>query len=76
MKGKGLPIVGNQAYYRPTEKMTLRNTRRLAQLPFRGDLDQFTRDLANAAFHARLARLPVAAAEPVEIDDRFLRAVA
>ena len=49
--------------------------RRLAQLPLGRDLDQFARNLADAALHARLARLPVAAAEPVEIDGCFLRAV-
>ena len=50
--------------------------RRLAQLPLGRDLDQFPRDFADAALHARLARLPAAAAEPVEIDGVFLAAVA
>ena len=50
--------------------------RRFAQLPLGRDLDQFARDLADAALHARLARLPAAAAEAVEIDRGFLRAVA
>ena len=45
------------------------------QLPRGGDLDQLAGDLADAAFHARLARLPTAAAQPVEIDMAFLRAV-
>src|SRR6185437_8160817 len=39
------------------------------------DLDQFAGDLADAAFHARLARLPIAAADAVELDGRLLRAV-
>ena len=45
--------------------------RRLAQLPLGGDLDQLAGDLADAALHARLARLPVAAAQPVELDARL-----
>ena len=50
--------------------------RRLTQLPFGGDLDQLVGDLANAAFHARLARLPSAAAKPVELDVGLFRPVA
>jgi hypothetical protein len=50
--------------------------RGLAQLPLGRDLDQLVGDLADAALHARLARLPGAAAEPVEIDVGLLRAVA
>src|SRR6185503_2585505 len=50
--------------------------RRLTQLALRGNLDQLTRDLADAAFHARLARLPAAAAEPVEVNGCLLRAIA
>ena len=53
-----------------------RQTRRLAQLAFRGNLDQLARDLADTALHARLARLPVAAAEPVQVDGCFFRAIA
>ena len=53
-----------------------REPRRLAQLPLGRDLDQLAGDLADAALHARLARLPIAAAQPVELDARFLRAVA
>ena len=52
------------------------NFARFAQLPLRRDLDQFAGDLADAALHARLARLPAAAAEPVEIDGVVLAAVA
>ena len=48
---------------------------RVAQLPFGGDLDQFARNLTDAALHPRLARLPVAAAEPIKIDRRFLRPI-
>ena len=42
--------------------------RRLAQLPLGRDLDQLAGDLADAVLHARLARLPADAAEPVELD--------
>ena len=49
---------------------------RLAQLALGRDLDQLARHLADALLHARLARLPRAAAEPVEIDRGLLRAVA
>src|SRR5205807_5969353 len=48
----------------------------LAQLPFSSDLDQLAGDFADAALHARLARLPAAGAEPVEFDGSFFRAVA
>ena len=41
---------------------------RRAQLALGRDLDQLMRDFADAALHARLARLPAAAAEPVEFD--------
>ena len=44
--------------------------RRFAQLALGRDLDQLVGDLADAALHARLARLPAAAAEPVEVDVR------
>src|SRR5581483_9543043 len=50
--------------------------RRLAQLPLGGDLDQFAGDLAYAVLHPRLARLPAAGAEAVEIDMRAFGAVA
>ena len=50
--------------------------RRIAQLPLGRDLDQLARDLADAALHARLARLPAAAAEPVEFDIGVIGAVA
>ena len=46
------------------------------QLPLGGDLDQLAGDLADAVLHPRLARLPGDAAEPVELDARFLGAVA
>jgi hypothetical protein len=39
-------------------------------------LDQLARDLADAVLHARLARLPGGAAEPVELDAGLFRAVA
>ena len=50
--------------------------RRCAQKPLRRHFEKLMRDLADAALHARLARLPAGAAEPVEIDLRLLRAVA
>ena len=50
--------------------------RRLAQLPLGRDLDELARDLADAIFHARLARLPGRGAEAVELDTGLLRAVA
>ena len=50
--------------------------RRFAQLPLGRDLDQFAGDLADAVLHPRLARLPGAAAEPVELDAGAFRAVA
>jgi hypothetical protein len=50
--------------------------RRFAQLPLGRHLDQLTRDLADAVLHARLARLPGGAAEPVELGARLFRAVA
>ena len=53
-----------------------REARRLARQPLGRDLDQLAGDLADAALHARLARLPVAAAETVEIDLALLGAVA
>ena len=46
------------------------SSRRLAQLPLGRDLDQLARHLADALLHLRLARLPAAAAEPVELDAR------
>ena len=49
--------------------------RGLMQLPLGRDLDQFAGNLADAALHARLARLPTAAAEPVEVDVAFFRPV-
>ncbi len=53
-----------------------RQRRRLAQLAFGGDLDQCVGNIANAALHAGLARLPGTAAEPIELDLRLFRAVA
>src|SRR6476620_2691774 len=51
-------------------------SRRLAHLPFGRNLDQFARNFADSALHARLARLPVAATKTIEIDLRLLGAVA
>ena len=51
-------------------------SRRFAQLSLGGDLDQFTRDLADAVFHARLAHLPGGGAQPVKLDAGFFRSVA
>ena len=46
------------------------------KLPLGRDLDQLAGDLADAVLHPRLARLPAAAAEPVELDAGVLGAVA
>ena len=46
------------------------------QMPLGRDLDQFAGDLADAVLHPRLARLPGAAAEPVELDVALVGAVA
>jgi len=48
----------------------------LAQGAFGGDLDQVIGDFTDALFHPRLAGLPVAAAEPVELHTGLLRPVA
>ena len=52
-----------------------RQARCLVQLPLGRDLDQLIGDLADAAFHARFARLPGAAAQPVEFDVGVFRSV-
>ena len=49
---------------------------RLVQLPLGRDLDQGAGDLADAVLHPRFARLPGAAAEPVELDVVAFGAVA
>ena len=49
---------------------------RLAQMALGRDPDEVGRHLEDARLHPRLARLPGAAAEPVEIDRGLLRAVA
>ena len=51
-------------------------TRRLPQLPFGRDLDQAVGDVADATLHARFARLPRAATEPIELDPGLFRAIA
>ena len=53
-----------------------RQLRRFPQLPLGRDLDQLVGNVADAALHARLARLPGTAAEPVELDVGLFRAVA
>ena len=53
-----------------------RHFRRLVQMPLGGDLDQFAGDLADAVLEFGLARLPAAAAEPVELDIGVVGAVA
>ena len=45
-----------------------RQFRRFVQIALGGDLDQFAGDLADAVLQPRFARLPAAAAEPVELD--------
>ena len=53
-----------------------RHFRRLVQIAFGGDLDQFARDLADAVFQLGLARLPAAAAQTIEFDMGVIGAVA
>ena len=53
-----------------------RHFRRFVQMPFGGDLDQFAGDLANAVLELGLARLPAAAAQPVQLDIGVVGAVA
>ena len=53
-----------------------RHFRRFMQMPLGGDLDQFAGDLADAVLQLGLARLPAAAAEPVEFDIGVIGAVA
>ena len=53
-----------------------RHFRRLVQMPLGGDLDQFAGDLADAVLELGLARLPAAAAQPVEFDMGVIGAVA
>ena len=53
-----------------------RHFRRFVQMPLGGDLDQFAGDLADAVLELGLARLPAAAAEPVQLDIGVVGAVA
>ena len=53
-----------------------RHLRRLVQMPLGGDLDQFAGDLANAVLELGLARLPAAAAQPIQFDIGVIGAVA
>ena len=53
-----------------------RHFRRFVQMPLGRDLDQFAGDLADAVLQLRLARLPAAAAEPVQFDIGVVGAVA
>ena len=53
-----------------------RHFRRFMQMPLGRDLDQFARDLADAVLQLCLARLPAAAAEPIEFDIGVVGAVA
>ena len=53
-----------------------RKLRRFMQMPLGGDLDQFAGDLADAVLEFRLARLPAAAAQPVQFDIGVIGAVA
>ena len=48
---------------------------RIAQRARRRDLDQFRGDFADALLHARAARLPGGAAQPVKLHIQFVRAV-
>src|SRR5258708_21423279 len=49
---------------------------RFAQLPLGRDFDELARHLEDAALHARLASLPGATAETIEIDRGVLVAIA
>ena len=53
-----------------------RHFRRFVQMPLGGDLDQFAGDLADAVLELGFARLPAAAAEPVQLDIGVVGAVA
>ena len=53
-----------------------RHFRRLMQMPFGGDLDQLAGDFADPVLQLGLARLPAAAAKPVEFDMGVVGAVA
>ena len=53
-----------------------RHFRRFMQMPFGGDLDQLAGDLADAVLEFGLARLPAAAAQPVQLDIGVVGAVA
>jgi hypothetical protein len=50
--------------------------RRFMQVPLGGDLDQFAGDFADTVLEFRLARLPAAAAQPVQLDISVVLAVA
>src|SRR5262245_13392586 len=50
--------------------------RRFPQLSFSCNLNQLASNFANTIFHARFARLPGTAAEPIKLDRRLFRSVA
>ena len=68
--GRRSPHRGSRRRTRRRARAPTVEPRRLAQLPLGRDLDQLARHLADAALQPRLARLPGAAAEPVELDAR------
>ncbi len=53
-----------------------RHLRRFMQMPLGGDLDQLAGDLADPVLQLGLARLPAAAAKPVELDMGVVGAIA
>ena len=53
-----------------------RHLRRLVQMPLGRDLDQLARDLADTILELGLARLPAAAAQPIQFDIGAVGAVA
>ena len=53
-----------------------RHFRRFVQMPLGRDLDQFAGDLADAVLELGLARLPAAAAQPIQFDIGVVGAVA
>ena len=69
-------VVGEAGRELVVEPFRRHEARRLLEDARRGDLHERARHLADALLHARLARLPGAAAEPVELDLGLLRPVA
>ena len=69
-------LVGEACRELVVEAFRRHEARRVLEHAGGGDLHERAGHLADALLHARLARLPGTAAEPVELDLRLLRAVA